>query len=145
MKKAAKLVSVALALTIVLLVFSRTRPSSLAHLKADAEAVPVPQGVAFTTEGQSSEDGSGFTTKKFDQVSRQYSSTLPCDALERTWADALHGADRRFEIANYPNAFGASGSLGIRITDRTHPLGITIGNDAGHCNRPFVYSFNQPH
>lgn len=145
MKIVAKIMCAALVSAIILLMVSKERPASLERLKADAEAVPVPAGVTFVREGQSVEDGPGFTTMKFEQVVRQYASTLSCGVLERTWADALHSARRRFEFANYPNAFGAIGSLGIRITDRTHPLGITVGSDKGDCGGPFVYSFNRPH
>jgi len=132
-------------LLVVLAVVYTDRPLSFARLKADAEAVPVPPGVTFISESQSIEDGPGFTTKKSENVSRQYASTLACEELERRWADALQAAHRRFQIANYPHSFGSIGSLGIRTTDRTHPLGITIGTDNGYCSKPFVYSFNLPH
>jgi len=129
----------------VFLLAACTHPESFAQLRADAEAVPVPPGVTFISEGQSVEDGSGFTTTKYEEVVRRYASPLACDELERTWGDTLRAAHRRFRIANYPHSFGAIGSLGIVITDRPQNLGITIGTDDGHCGTPFVYSFNQPH
>jgi len=132
-------------LLVVLLVVYTDRPLSFAQLWADADAVPAPPGLTFIGKAQSIENGPGFTTKKYESVSRQYASTLSCDELERRWADDLRAAHRRFEIANYPHSSGSIGSQGIRITDRTHPLGITIGTDNGYCSKPFVYSFNRPH
>lgn len=81
---------------------------------------------------------------RFEQVSREYRSTISCDSLELAWAQALRDAHRPFVIANSPHSFGASGSLEIRITDQSHALGVTIGTDDGHCEIPFVYSFNRP-
>ena len=105
----------------------------------------MPPGVTFVRESQAINDGPGFTTTKSEEVARQYASTLGCAELERAWGNALSGAHRHFRIANYPHSFGATGSLGIIITDRPQVLGITIGTDDGHCEAPFVYSFNQPH
>ena len=118
---------------------------TFAQLATDAAAVPVPPGVTFVGEHQGVNDGPGFTTTKSEEVARQYASALPCEQLQRAWADALRGAHRRFRITNYPHSFGAIGSVGITITDRPENLGVTIGTDDGHCANPFVYSFNRPH
>jgi hypothetical protein len=121
------------------------RPSTFATLRADAEAVPVPSGVSFVRDAQSIEHGPGFATGKFEQVVRQFATSLSCDSLEDRWVHALEAAHRRFQLADYPHSYGAHGSLGIRITGQTHALGITLGSDDGHCEKPFVYSFNAPH
>lgn len=118
---------------------------SFAELAADATALPVPKGVRFVSEVRSIEDGPGFTTTKSEQVVRQFATSLSCQALERSWAAALQGANRKFRFDNVAHKFGAIGSLGIVITDRPENLGITIGTDNGDCNRPFIYSFNSPH
>ena len=123
--------------------FAQSR--TFAELAADASAVPVPTGVTFVREDRSVEDGPGFTTATFKEVSRQYVSEMSCQVLERTWSDLLRRAHRGFRIDNVPHKFGAIGSLGIVITDRPENLGITIGTDNGDCGKPFVYSFNNSH
>lgn len=117
---------------------------TFSQLAADASAVPLPGSVTFVHHQQSVEDGPGFTTSTFREVADQYKSSVPCAALESSWADALRRAHRQFKIDNVPHKFGAIGSLGIDITDRPENLGITIGTDDGACATPFVYSFNNP-
>jgi len=123
--------------------FAQSR--TFAELAADASAVPVPMGVTFVREGRSVEDGPGFTTATYKEVSRQYVSEMSCQVLEHTWSVVLRRAHREFRIDNVPHKFGSIGSLGIAITDRPENLGITIGTDNGACGKPFVYSFNSPH
>jgi hypothetical protein len=117
---------------------------TFAELAVDASAVPVPTGVTFIREGRSVEDGPGFTTARYKEVSRRYVSEMSCQALEHTWSVVLRRAHRDFRIDNVPHKFGSIGSLGIVITDRPENLGITIGTDDGACGKPFVYSFNSP-
>lgn len=123
--------------------FAQSR--TFAELAADAAAVPVPMGVTFVREGRSVEDGPGFTTATYKEVSRQYVSEMSCQVLEHTWSVVLRRAHREFRIDNVPHKFGSIGSLGIVITDRPEDLGIAIGTDHGACGKPFVYSFNSPH
>jgi hypothetical protein len=120
-------------------------PRSFSELAADAEAVPTPPGVTFVREAQGTNDGPGFTTTKSEEIARQYASALSCAVLEGTWAEVLRAAKRRFRLANHPDSFGATGSLGIEVTDRPEVLGVTIGTDDGRCSHPFVYSFDPPH
>ena len=101
--------------------------------------------MTFVRQQEVINDGPGFTSSKFEQVTRQYSANLPCDVLENSWADVLRAAGRRFKITNYPHKFGVTGSLEIEIDDRPEILVITIGNDSGPCASPFVSSFNRPH
>ena len=123
--------------------FAQSR--TFAELAADASAVPVPMGVTFVREVRGVEQGPGFTTATFREVSRQYVSQMSCQVLERTWSAVLRRAHREFRIDNVPHKFGTIGSLGIVITDRPENLGITIGTDDGTCGKPFVYTFNNPH
>ncbi len=123
--------------------FAQSR--TFAELAADASAVPVPTGVTYVREVRSVEDGPGFTTSTYKEVSRQYESHLSCQVLERTWVVVLQRAHREFRIDNVPHKFGAIGSLGIVITDRPENLGVSIGTGNGDCARPFLYSFNNPH
>jgi hypothetical protein len=121
---------------------------SFRQLHSDAAAVPVPRAVTFVKETQTVEDGPGFTSAKFEQVSRVYRNPLPCSGLVRAWSTALRQAGRKFRRWDYPHMFGAAGLFGITILDRPEHLGITIGNDylgANQCPRPFIYAFNQPH
>src|ERR1700688_2212821 len=104
--------------------FAQSR--TFAELAADASAVPVPMGVTFIREGRSVEDGPGFTTATYKEVSRQYASEISCQVLEHTWSVVLRRAHREFRIDNVPHKFGPIGSLGIVITDRPENLGITI-------------------
>ncbi len=133
-----------LALTVVAScgIFAQSR--TFAELSADASAVPVPKGVTFERQVRSVEDGPGFTTSTFKEVSRQYVSELSCQVVERTWTAVLRRAHREFRIDNVPHKFGAIGSLGIVIADKPENLGVTIGTDDGDCARPFVYAFNNP-
>ncbi len=124
-------------------IYSQTR--TLHELTADVSAVPVPTGVTFVREVKSMQQGPGFSTTTFGEVVRQFVDTRSCQSLERSWAVVLRRADRKFRYNNVPHTFGAIGSLGIVITDRPENLGITIGTDSGACNKPFVYSFNNPH
>lgn len=66
MKSSTKIMWVTLASTAVLSIACTERPISVAHLKIDAEAVPVPTGVTFTKEGEFIEDGTGLTRAKFE-------------------------------------------------------------------------------
>jgi hypothetical protein len=119
---------------------------TFAELASDASAVPVPTtGVTFVSENRSVEDGPGFTTAKYNSVGRQYSSSLPCQALESSWADALRRAHREFQIHHYPHKYGKFGSLEITITDTPDNLGIDIGYDNGDCRTPFLYASDSPH
>jgi hypothetical protein len=59
---------------IIILSAGCASPRSFAELAADAEAVPVPAGVTFVRQSQSVNNGPGFTTAKFEEVSRQYST-----------------------------------------------------------------------
>lgn len=120
-------------------------PRSYAQLASDASSVPVPAGVTFLRETRSVEDGPGFTTATFKEVSFDYVTKLPCQVLEREWADALQRAHRKYKIDNVPHKFGAIGSLAIVILDRPESLGVTLGTDNGYCAQPFIYSFNGPH
>jgi hypothetical protein len=122
--------------------FAQSR--TFAELAADASAVPVPTGVTYVREVRSVEDGPGFTTARYKEVSRQYVSETSCQALEHAWSVVLGRAHRQFRVDNVPHKFGSIGSLGIVITDRPENLGITIGADDGACGKPFVYSFNNP-
>lgn len=118
---------------------------TFAELGADAAAVPVPMGVKYVSEVRSVEDGPGFTTATYNEVSRQYASETSCQALEHAWSVVLRRAHREFRIDNVPHKFGPIGSLGIVITDRPENLGITLGTDDGACGKPFVYSFDNLH
>jgi hypothetical protein len=112
---------------------------TFAQLVADASAVPVPPGVTFVRQQQSLNDGPGFTTSKFEEVTREYSCNVPCESLKQSWADVLRVAKRPFQISSI-------GSLEIiTITDRPEHLGITIGDGPNHCRSPFVWAFNSPH
>lgn len=115
------------------------------QLAADASAVPVPKGVTFVREVQSTQHGPGFTTATFEEVDRQLVDAFSCQSLERSWAAVLRRAHRKFRYDNVPHKFGAIGSLGIVITDRPENLGITIGTDSGICSKPLIYAFNNPH
>ena len=121
-------------------IFGQARTFS--ELAADAAAVPVPAGVTFVRQVQSTQHGSGFTTATFEEVARQFVTTQSCQNLERSWAAVLRRAYRNFRYDNVPHKFGAFGSLGIVITDRPENLGITIGTDNGDCSKPFIYAFN---
>jgi hypothetical protein len=101
-------------------------------------------GVIFVGEDPSVEDGPGFTSAKYKEVSRQYSSGLSCEALERSWADVLRRAHREFRIYHYPHKFGAIGSLEIGITDTPDNLGIFVGFDSGECSKPSVSASDSP-
>jgi hypothetical protein len=114
------------------------------ELAADASAVPVPIGVTLVRESRSVEDGPGFTTATYKEVTRQYVSEMSCQILEQNWSDLLRRAHRQYRIDNVPHKFGSIGSLGIVITDRPENLGITLGADDGACRKPFVYSFDSP-
>jgi len=122
--------------------FAQSR--TFAELAADASAVPVPKGVTFVRESRSVEDGPGFTTATYREVSHQYVSAMSCQVVEHNWSVVLRRVHREFRIDNVPHKFGSIGSLGIVITDRPENLGITIGTDNGACGKPFVYSFNRP-
>ena len=124
-------------------VFAQSR--TFGELAADASAVPTPMGLTFVRESRSVEDGPGFTTATYKEVTRQYASEMSCQTLEHNWSVVLRRAHREFRIDNIPHKFGSIGSLGIVITDRPENLGITIGTDDGACGEPFVYSFNSPH
>ena len=123
---------------------SLAQARTFTELAADAAAVPVPTGVTFVRQVQSTQDGPGFTTTTFREVDRQFVSTRSCQSLERSWAAVLRKAHRRFRYDNVPHEFDAIGSLGIVITDRAENLGITIGTDNGDCNKPFIFAFNNP-
>ena len=124
---------------------SLAQARTFTELAADAAAVPVPTGVTFVRQVQSTQDGPGFTTTTFREVDRQFVSTRSCQSLERSWAAVLRRAHRTFHYDNVPHKFGAIGSLGIVITDRPENLGVTIGTDNGECSRPFIYAFSNPH
>ena len=51
---------------------------------------------------------------------------MSCKVLEHTWSLYYDEHHREFRIDNVPHKFGATGSLGIVITDRPENLGITI-------------------
>jgi hypothetical protein len=102
-------------------------------------------GVAFVGEDRSVEDGPGFTSAKYNVVSRHYRSSLSCQALERSWADLLRRDHREFRIYHYPHKFGAIGSLEIQITDTPDNLGLFIGFDSGECNGPLLSASDSPH
>ncbi len=104
----------------------------------------MPTGVTYVRDVRSVEDGPGFTTARYKEVTRQNVSELSCQVLEHAWSVVLGRAHRQFRIDNVPHKFGPIGSLGIVITDRPEHLGITIGTDDGACAKPFVYSFNNP-
>lgn len=144
-QKIALLVVCGLVLPVLVSCSIVTQTRTFAELAADASAVPVPTGVTFVREVRSVEDGPGFTTASYKEVSRNYVSGLSCQILERTWANVLRRTHREFRVDNVPHKFGAIGSLGIVITDRPENLGITLGTDNGACGQPFVYSFNNPH
>lgn len=114
-------------------------------LAADASAVPVPTGVTFVRENRSVEDGPGFTTATYKEVTRQYVSEMSCQVLEHNWSVVLRRAHRGYRIDNVAHKFGPIGSLGIVITDRPENLGITLGADDGACGKPFIYAFDIPH
>jgi hypothetical protein len=132
-------------LAVAVTVTSCNSSRSFGELAKDAEAVPVPAGVQFVREQRSVEDGPGFTTSKSEQVTREFSTNDPCGSLESSWMKALAAEHRRFHLDNHPHRFGALGSLGIAVQDRSEVLGITLGTDNGSCPHPFVYAFNQPH
>ena len=102
-------------------------------------------GVTFLGEDRSVEDGPGFTSAKYNVVSRHDSSSLSCQAVERSWADVLTRAHREFRIYHYPHKFGAIGSLEIDITDTPDNLVIFIGFDTGECNKPLLSASDSPH
>ena len=61
-----------------------TQSRTFAELAADASAVPVPTGVAFVRESRSVEDGPGFTTATYKEVSRLYVSEMSCQEIWST-------------------------------------------------------------
>ncbi len=124
---------------------SVSHPRTFTELAADAAALPVPTGVMFVRQVQSTQHGPGFTTTTFEEVVRQFASSQSCQSLERSWVAVLRQAHRKLRYDNVPHMFGATGSLGIVLIDRPETLGVTFGTDNGDCNRPFIYAFNSPH
>lgn len=111
------------------------------QLSADAAAVPVPDAVQFVTERQTMEDGPGFTTSKFEEVTREFQASLSCAALETAWRASLAGSHRGFRVLR---GTANGGMLQIELTDRPEHLGITLGR-SDVCGTPFIWAYNDPH
>ena len=141
-RRAAVALALAAAVALVaVLIAHRDRPRTFPQLAAAAAAVPVPAGLVFQGEREQINDGPGFTTEKFEEVTRTYSTDSSCPDLLRAWTAALAAAHLRYTVADYP------GAAGLRITlHRRTPqhLGITLGSE-GRCRAPFIWAFNAPH
>lgn len=123
--------------------------TSFAQLAADAQQVPVPQGVTFVREQRSVNDGPGFTTSTARQVTRRFANTEACPLLQQRWVAALRAAHRQYHLNAEPHLSGDSGLMEIVLDDRGENLGITVGSLNGDgswisCTAPFVWSFENP-
>jgi hypothetical protein len=113
---------------------------SFPQLAKDAAAIPVPPQVQFVRE-QRSVHAPGFFTGKFEEVDRQFKTSLSCPALEAAWRGSLTRRHRSFHVLRFSEN---GGTLRIELTDRPEHVGISLGNDQ-HCGTPFVWAFNYPH
>jgi hypothetical protein len=107
--------------------------------------VPVPPSVhASGPVKQSLEDGPGFTTKKFHEVWRSYSTNLTCNQLESDWTAALREAGRRYAIVHHtPANFGYYQEV-ITLPAQGAHLAITLGDGQMHCASPAVEAYTNP-
>ena len=126
------------------------RPLSFDELARDASSVPVPAGLQFLSEQRSTNNGPGFSHEKFEEVTRTYRNTLPCDALEERWLSQLAAAGRRIRVDRESKLYVGEGQVEIVITDRPENLGITLGSITNkgayiECGGPFIWAFNHLH
>jgi len=118
-------------------------PPGFSQLASDASAVPVPAGVNFVREDRSVQQSEGIPSS-YDEVDRDYTTSLSCKTLENRWMRVLQRANRQAQLNNQPHLWVSTGSLGIIITDRGISLGITLGETYGNesdCRTPFLYAF----
>ncbi len=119
-------------------------PPGFTQLASDASAVPVPPGVNLVREDRTVQQSEDFFSSSYDEVDRDYTTSLSCSELQDRWIRVLRRANRQFRLNNWPHLWVSSGSLGIIITDRGINLGITLGDTYGtesECKSPFLYAF----
>jgi hypothetical protein len=139
-----------LAVGVLFIIGRGPKTLSFDELARDASSVPVPAGLQFLSEQRSTNDGPGFSTLKFEEVTRTYRNSLPCGALEQLWLSQLAAAHRTARIDREPTLFVGSGQVGIVITDRSENLGITLGSITNkgayiECGGPWIWAFNHLH
>jgi hypothetical protein len=122
-------------------------PLSFVQLSQQAHGVPLPPGIVYVKEQRSVENGPGFTSDTFKEVTLTYSNTLPCLTLQQRWLDALRKARRSFRLVLESHLYGGSGQAEIDIRDRPGHLGVTLGSITNgdsyiECKAPFIWSFN---
>jgi hypothetical protein len=120
---------------------------SFKQLADNAQQVPVPQGLSPAKVTMSTNDGPGFLTSTYKEVTRTYANSRPCAELQAEWLKALGDAHRSFRLHPEPHLYVSIGQVEIIINDRHEHLGITIGDITGSgsylsCSAPFIWSFN---
>jgi hypothetical protein len=123
---------------------------SFEQLADNAQQVPVPQGLSPAKVTRSTNDGPGFFSSTYKEVTRTYVNSLPCAELQAQWLKVLGDAHRSFRLNPEPRLYVGSGQVEIVINDRHEHLGITIGditNSGSYlsCSSPFIWSFNDSH
>ena len=139
-----------LAVGVLFVVGHGPKPLSFDELAADASSVPVPANLQFLSEQRSTNNGPGFSTLKFEEVTRTYRNSLPCGELEQRWLSQLAAAHRTVRIDREPTLYVAEGQVEIVITDRSENLGITLGSITNkgayiECGGPWIWAFNHLH
>jgi hypothetical protein len=113
-------------------------------LSAMVQSVPVPDGVqAQGPLQQSIEDGPGFGSGKFPEVSQGFMTGLSCSDLEAAWTTALRAAGIKFQVDKPQATVGAPPEV-ILIHSRSPYLAITLGDAPTHCNTPWVEAYTDP-
>lgn len=110
----------------------------------------MPRGLSLAKVTRSTEDGPGFTSSTFEEVTRGYVNSMPCEELQAEWLQALRDAHRSFRLDAEPHLYVSTGQVEIIINDRSEHLGITLGDISGSgsylsCSSPTIWSFNDPH
>jgi hypothetical protein len=113
-------------------------------LRVLVKSVPVPPRLRPGPIKQSTEDGPGFTTSKFREVSRGYRTSLTCRELEAEWTVTLRKARVPYSIVRHTRAdFGYPQEILTLPASRAH-LAITLGDGASHCSTPSIEAYTDP-
>lgn len=114
------------------------------RLRAMVQEVPVPPGVHRKGEPQEYlNDGPGFTSTKFPEVTQKFATSLDCHDLERSWLTALRSAHIAFTIHSIST--GTTSSFIVIAIRETPPyLAITPGGAANGCPSPSVEAYTDP-
>jgi hypothetical protein len=116
-----------------------------ATLSQIAATVPVPPGVRYVNQDRAVQRGEDLFMGSWNEVDRNYATSLPCSELESRWLRALRDAGWDYQLEVDPHLYASSGAIRIWVTGRGVNLSIYVGDiNPDDCQTPSVSASGSP-